>query len=340
MNKVACKYSERLGVLSDAQLQAALDRFGLGELVRAEPISAGNFGQNLFLTSTMGEYVLRGAPFYPHQFPQERFFTQHLHEQTCAPVPWPYLLDLSDATFGWSYVIMPRMPGLQLSDLEVQHSLDAGDRRAIARAMGETLADLHQLTWATAGEYDLATDTIRPFDVDYAGWVIRLIRECIEAAIPLSDRTTDADVAWVETVIARSRAALDVPFRPCFVNMDYKEGNVVVERVDGGWRVSGVFDYMSAHFGDGELDLARCVAVYSEADAELAREFVRSYARRRPFRPGFDERFPVYVLVERLLCWQFGQRHGVWWEPSLTLREWVEPYVCVRHEAYCVKRKA
>ena len=327
---VTRKYSERLGVLSDTQLQAALDRLQLGRLVRAEPISAGNFGQNLFLASTTGEYVLRGAPFYPHQFPQERFFTQQIHEQTRAPVPWPYLRDPSDAIFGWSYVIMPRMPGLQLSDRDVRAGLSAADKHAIARAMGETLAELHRLTWATTGAYDLASDTIQPFETDYAGWAISLIRECVEAAIPLSDRTTDADVAWIESVIARNRTSLDVPFRPCFVNMDYKEDNVVVQRVDGRWRVSGVFDYMDAHFGDGELDLARCVAVYSEADVALAREFVRAYVRRRPLRPGFAGRFQVYMLVERLLCWQFGQRHGIWWEPSLTLREWVEPYVSLR----------
>jgi aminoglycoside phosphotransferase (APT) family kinase protein len=324
---VTRKYSERLGTLSDAQLQAALDRFQLGQLVRAEPISAGNFGQNLFLTSTTGEYVLRGAPFYPHQFPQERFFTRQLYEWTHAPVPWPYLRDPSDAIFGWSYVIMPRMPGMQLSDPEVRAGLSGADRLVIARAMGETLAEMHRLTWPTPGTYDLASDTIQPFETNYAGWAISLIRECIEAAIPLSDRTTDADVAWVEAVIARNRPALDVPFRPCFVNMDYKEENVVVQRVGPTWRVSGVFDYMDAHFGDGELDLARCVAVYSEADVALARAFVRTYTHLRPLRPGFAGRFQVYMLVERLLCWQFGQRHGVWWQPDLTLREWVEPYV-------------
>jgi fructosamine-3-kinase len=196
--------------------------------------------------------------------------------------------------------------------------------------MGETLAELHRLTWATAGTYDLASDSIQPFETGYAEWVISLIHECIEAALSVSDRTTAADVAWVESVIAHNRAALNVPFRPCFVNMDYKDENVVVQRVDGAWRVSGVFDYMDAHFGDRELDLARCVAVYSETTVTLAREFVRAYVRRKPLRPGFAERFQVYMLVERLLCWQFGQRRGVWWEPSLTLRQWVEPYVSLR----------
>jgi hygromycin-B 7''-O-kinase len=323
-------YSQRLGDLSPAQLQAALARFDLGQFVRAEPISAGNFGQNLYLTSTAGEYVLRGAPFWSHQFPRERFFTDLLHARTRAPVPWPYLLDPEEDIFGWSYVLMPRMPGLQLSDPQVRAALAPTDLRGIAIAMGETLAELHRLTWPYAGRYDLAADTIRPFDVPYGEWVLSRIRLFVQEAAALSDRTTDADLAWVEQVIAHNRAALDVPFQPCFVHGDYKEGNLVVAQNEGTWQVSGVFDYMDAWVGDGEQDLARTTALFADEDPDLARTFLAAYARHRPLRPGHAERFALYMLYERTLIWQFGQRHGVWWEPDLALREWAGPYVGLR----------
>ena|GEM_PF-5010758 len=142
----AREYSKRLGVLSQRQFQAALDRFDLGELVRAEPIPFGNFGQNVFLTSSEGEYVLRGVPHYPWQFLKERFFTQLLHERTPVPVPWPYMLDSSDDIFGWSYVIMPRMPGLQLIDPDVRRTLGAGDRHGIYR-WTMTLGLWRQCVW-------------------------------------------------------------------------------------------------------------------------------------------------------------------------------------------------
>ena len=216
------KYSHRLGVLSRDQFQEVLDRFSLGELVRAEPVPFGNFGQNVFLTSTKGEYVLRGAPHYPWQFPKERFFTDLLHEHTSVPVPWPYRLDPSDDIFGWSYVIMPRMPGLQLSKSDVRDKLGAEDRLGIAYAMGETLALLQELTWPCAGEYDLESDTIQPLEVDYSEWVISRIHHYLQLAMLPSDRTTDADVKWVEMMISLGRKALDVPFQPCFVMQDYK----------------------------------------------------------------------------------------------------------------------
>jgi hypothetical protein len=63
----------------------------------------------------------------------------------------------------------------------------------------------------------------------------------------------------------------------------------------------------------------------------LARAFVRAYvagARRhgQPLHPGFAVSFPIYMLLDRLIIWQYGQRHGVWWAPSLTLRQWAGPY--------------
>jgi fructosamine-3-kinase len=162
--------------------------------------------------------------------------------------------------------------------------------------------------------------------VKYTEWLVSRIRYCLQLAIPLSDRTTDADVEWVEEVIARGREAMDVPFQPCFVMQDYKEGNAAAECVEGTWRISGVFDYMEPYFGDGEVDLSRPVAVYVNEDPELARAFVQAYVGHRPLRPGFTERFPVYMLLDRLIIWQFGQRHGVWWDKYLTLREWAGQY--------------
>jgi hypothetical protein len=78
---VAQEYSPRLGTLTPAQFQAALDRFGLGRFLRAAPVPLGLIGQNVFLDSTTGEYVLRGAPHYAWQFPKERFFTHLLHQK-------------------------------------------------------------------------------------------------------------------------------------------------------------------------------------------------------------------------------------------------------------------
>ena len=284
----------------------------------------GLFGQNVFVTSTQGEWVLRGAPHYDWQLPSELFFARLLHERTRAPVPWPYIVDPTEDIFGWSYAVMPRMPGLQPGGAEISTE----DRLGMARAMAENLALVHELTWPFAGSYDLVTDTIAPITESWADWVTAEVREWLALARGHSDRTTDADVGWVEDLLYAARAALGEPFLPRVVLRDYKEGNTVMSRTAGGWRVSGMFDLMEASFGDPEMDLVRQTALYLDEEAELACRFLRTYLKARPPRPGFEERFPVYMLRDRLIVWEYFQRPGTEppWQQRLTLREWAEPY--------------
>jgi hypothetical protein len=106
-------YSERLGAISDGQFDAVAERWDLGEFVGATPITDGLFGQNVFITTTHGDFVLRGAPHWVKgaddtewrredrfQFTKEVFFARQLHEHTKAPVPWPMLHDQAADIFG------------------------------------------------------------------------------------------------------------------------------------------------------------------------------------------------------------------------------------------------
>jgi aminoglycoside phosphotransferase (APT) family kinase protein len=295
--------------------------------VRAEAVAGGLFGQNVFITSTQGEWVLRGAPHAAGQLPGEQFFARLLHERAQVPVPWPYLVDLRDDIFGWSYAIMPRLPGISLSDREAAERLSPADRIAVARAMAANLAKAHDLTWEHPGEYDLAMDTVRPIAEPWADWLTGEVHGWLDRARH-SDRTTDADVAWVDGLLATAHDALAVPFRAGIVLRDYGEHNVVVSRSGDGWRVSGMFDLMEASFGDSEMDLSRLIAHYLDRDADLAREYLRRYLELRSPRPEFRERFPVYMLRDRLIVWEYGSRPDTpaWWDPKLTLREWAERY--------------
>ncbi len=119
----SASYSQRLGVIRDNQFEAVTERFSLGRFLGAEPISQGLFGQNVYLNTSEGKFVLRGAPHWVRrldevawrqqdqwQITKERYFAEALQEQTNAPVPWPMRYDASTDIFGWPYLVMPRMP--------------------------------------------------------------------------------------------------------------------------------------------------------------------------------------------------------------------------------------
>jgi hypothetical protein len=35
----------------------------------------------------------------------------------------------------------------------------------------------------------------------------------------------------------------------------------------------------------------------------------------------------LYILLDRLIIWEYGQRNGIWFPEGLTLRKWAEPAV-------------
>jgi aminoglycoside phosphotransferase (APT) family kinase protein len=324
------EYSKCLGRISPEQFQAALNRLALGEFVKAEPVSFGLFGQNVFLTSTRGDFVLRGAPHYPWQFPTEQFIVNQLHEQTRAPVPYPYLLEASDDIFGWSFVIMPRLPGLQLQDKAVVSQLTFDDRQAAARALAGMLVEVQTLTWECAGKYDVEHNRVQPFEKHYREWVIDCIREKAAASRSYNDHTTSSDVEWIEHVIANAAPVLQLAYTPCVVLGDYGEHNTVVTNIEGEWRISGVFDLMTAHFGDGQADLSLQVTDYLAKNESLADAFITEYLCLKPIQPGFVEHQQLYMLDLKLSFWRHWQRNndgipGL--DKTTTFEQWAKPSV-------------
>ena len=317
MNPESTFCSKRLGEISHARFQTALDRMGLGVLQAVTPITSGNFGQNTFLTTDTGDFVFRGCPHYPWQFPKEQFFARLLNQHTSVPVPWPYRLDHDSSLFGWSYVIMPRMPGVQLDD-----ECSRGDRMNISFAMGQTLVGLQSLTHTFRGEYDSYIDDIRPFGNSHFAYVSERLTHLLAEA---RDTISMDDRAWVNSLLHQAEDALNDQFTPTFVMQDFKAGNIVALKTGNRWEVSGVFDFMEPFFADGEMDLSRhmCCCLDSD-DISSAVAFVKGYAQGDGLRSGADIRMPLYIFLDRLIIWNFGWRHGrPWWGESLSFREWV-----------------
>ncbi|MFB3892691.1 MAG: phosphotransferase family protein [Phycisphaerae bacterium] len=319
------KCSERLGVSQREQFQRALDRWDLGQFTGAEPVQEGLFGQNVFVTSSRGRFVLRGCPHADWQFPKERWFARRLHELGAVPAPWPYLLDDDRAIFGWPYVLMPRLEG----EPAATAGQSQADKLAIARATGQTLGRLQELTWPCAGDYSLSSDTIVPSPGGLAARIADDMARCLACSCEKAPAVTAPDAAWARTILEGVWTMYPPGFQATFTQNDYKLGNMVASRDGNDWRISGLFDLMECYFGDGESDLARQATcfLHQPGGADLVREFGRGYRDIRPLRGGFEERIRLHILRDRLIMWDYGHSPGVGWFPAdLRLRDDVESF--------------
>jgi aminoglycoside phosphotransferase (APT) family kinase protein len=331
-------YSERLGAIRGEQFTAAFERLGLGRFVKAEPTTSGLFGQNVFVTTTSGEFVLRGAPHWVKsideaefhrddrlQFTSEAYFARQLHEHTKAPVPWPFLHVESDDIFGWPFLVMPRMPGRCFQDREIVKALEPADRRDVARALGANLAEMQRLTSPFAGSFSPVTIALEPYPSGYVDWAIRESASITRGA---ADRITEDDHAWIAQVAERAVVAGE-PARYSYLHIDYKLNNLAVGKVDDDWRVTGLFDLHEARYGDGAHDLARQTCSYLDTDRDRAPEFLSAYLESVPHDASRNERLPLYIVNDRLKFWGFFTRpeHRLPYFDGKTFRGWAERYV-------------
>lgn len=320
--------SKSLGALTDSQLQRMLDRFGLGRLLRSAPTEHGVMKQTLFVTSTAGEFVLKGNPLYPGQWREEAYFIRHLHANTGVKVPYPYLIDESDDIFGWSYALMPCLPGRHIHDPELLRVLHHEDACGIAAALGRTLLAMHGWKVEQPGEFDPDSGHIRPFAGSYTAWLYGTIHDWLDDAAKYSV-ITDRDKVWVEQLLDSAQTTMERLDSPAFVMGDFKPENVLVQQTDRGWEVSGVIDFTTSYFGDAVADLPKLTALCLErGEEEQAASFLSAYVGdSAPLQEGFLERFRVHMLHQRLLRWGCAQAmKQVTWDPELSFSEWAEPY--------------
>jgi aminoglycoside phosphotransferase (APT) family kinase protein len=333
-----------LGAISDAQFVAATERAGVGTFLRAAPTTSGLFGQNVFVTTSVGEFVLRGAPHYvsttpqtsapPYvrndlwQFTKEVSFARMLHERTNAPIPWPQWLDESSDIFGWPYIIMPKMPGTCFDDRSIRRTLSRQEQLAVARALGETLAEQQRLVWPFAGDFDpMITLVAYP-----GGQIGHLVRETsiFANAARAHSRLSPDDDTWMERIFSDASSVPPNGRSNVYVHGDFKFGNLTLERDGDRWRVSGVFDLHESRFGDGASDLCRQLCTYIDhREDNAAQEFLSAYRQRTSDDPTIKDRMPLYIVNDRMKFWEYFTRPEVDapWLAGKTFQGWAQSYI-------------
>lgn len=313
------KYSERLGVIDPGQLFEVAEMFELGDVLSAEPMSGGLFGQNLALETTEGSFVLRGNPHGHTQLTKERCVADFIDERSSLPAPWPYEITDDTDIFGWTFAIMPRLPGE--SGEAIREAADDDQRVTLGTATGQALAMLHEATSDFFGPYDAQLDDFIEMD-SFPDWALHRFEHWRNACRSVNALSTEAEL-WLDELIEECAPALAVPFTPVLVHHDFKPGNLNFGRAGDGFEPSGVFDLFEAYIADGEEDVVRMLWSVERSEREA---FVKAYTEQHPFRDGAADRLALYAVCDWMVMWEYGRRHGIWFEDT-TFMESIGPIV-------------
>ena len=237
------------------------------------------------------------------QLGKERF----VYDQAAAvpDLSVPKVLGFDEETLILSYV-----PGVPLG--EVADQLSAEDLQGIAEELGATLRRLHGIAQPAFGY--LLTWVHEP-----AGTNREYLTRTFESF--LSDWARhggDKDLArGVEDRVSDCRDLFDHCPQAVLCHDDLNPANIMVERLEGRWRLTGIIDFENARAADPLMDIAKAgYYLFSSMSETLPRSaFLAGYGRL-PDRA--QELIRIYRMWSDLEMWVHLARAGlVGWRPSL-----------------------
>lgn len=228
------------------------------ENVTVRPVSTGKFSSTFFVNipNETSEYVIRISPpddllllFYEKRMMrQEPEIHQLISQKTTIPIPDILAYDFSRKLIDRDFLIMNRMPGTPLS--QMQHRLSRQQLMRVFREWGALVAQLHTITREKYG-YLGAHHPMHPctrWDDAFGVMWQKMLDDCVNCGIYTAAIQERALALWKRY---RSAFVPDCPATLC--HMDLWVENVLV---DTSGRVSCLFDFDRACYGDAENDLA------------------------------------------------------------------------------------
>ncbi|MEU7873883.1 phosphotransferase family protein [Dactylosporangium sp. NPDC049140] len=170
---------------------------------------------------------------------------------TAVPVPEALLLCEDDSVLGAPFYLMARVPGAVLRHREQTDPLGLDNRRKVAFAMMDTLAELHLVDPAEVGLAEFG----RP-----EGFLERQVRRWSKQL----EHSRSRDLPAADTLRERLAATIPASPRPAIVHGDYRLDNLIVD--PDTLHVAAVLDWEMATIGDPQTDLGLLLAYWNVLD--------------------------------------------------------------------------
>jgi fructosamine-3-kinase len=218
-------------------------------------------------------------------FAAEARSLEYLRSETACPVPTVYLKDSSARLIPYAFLLLEHLPGVCLKGLDLEPAV----RADVDAQLAEVLAELHEhrgAGWGAVASGDGSGE-----------WADLFTARLLEARAhpPVAVRLAPDVLASVDEAIKLAPSALRDAGAPTLVHGDVWDGNMVVRRADGHWRLTGLLD-PDLQFADVEFELA-----YLEVFDGPRESFFAAYTKHQALRPGYEERRLFYWLHTALV---------------------------------------
>jgi hygromycin-B 7''-O-kinase len=178
-------------------------------------------------------------------------------------LPWPVPELCASGSWGsWSYMVMSKIAGQSMHD--VLSELPMEQKLRITHEIGQWLAALHQLP---------VTETLPDCVPTWEQYLAQ------EQALSIERQRAwgvpDGIVAGMAACL--EEANLSLHSERCFLHADLHDANVMVDNVEGQWRITSVIDFGDAMVGEPLFDLLTPAMLIARGDRQILSALLDGY---------------------------------------------------------------
>lgn len=179
----------------------------------------------------------------------------------------------------WYYIVMSRLSGCSLA--EAWHTIEIRDRFQLMREVGAALAAMHAI----------ATEELAPLAVDWPRFMDAQRVSCRDRQL-----ARGLGAPWVDAVgDFLARWTPNDGGARVLLHTEVMREHLLVERREGVWHISGLFDFEPAMLGAPEYELASVGVFVTCAEPGLLRAFLDAYGAE------VDDELPLRIMAYALL---------------------------------------
>jgi aminoglycoside phosphotransferase (APT) family kinase protein len=302
--------------VSSAQAQAIVDRLGGGRTVaQVSTLQGGAIGAiyEIGLRDGALSLILKVYPESLHwKMQKEVNVCALLSGQLSVPVPRVLLADDTKSAIGLNFVLMNKLDGAVLRTLEP--ALPDTDLISAYAQMGQVLRQIHRISLPSFGY--IGPDGIWTAHASNRAYMSSQFETKLAEFAERGGESALGD--RLRAVVIARLSLLEACTAPHLCHYDFHSGNVLAERRDGSFQLSGIVDFESAIAGDPLMDIAKALYYFTPADEPKKAALLAGYGAldRKDWQATLDL-YRLYATLE-LWCWmaQIGDR-----EPLASLAE-------------------
>jgi aminoglycoside phosphotransferase (APT) family kinase protein len=197
-----------------------------------------NTNIRLKLSDTQTPLLLRVFTRDPAQAEKEYRIYERI--KGLVPAPQVYYFSPTNPVSGHPYSIMQLVEGDRLETLV--EGLDDSWSVDVGRSVGSALAAIHSITFPREGFLDGQLNVVTPITMGGMGFV-EFAHSCLQQNIVATRLGADFSRELMHFIREQAVHFDTWKTAPCLTHSDFGGSNILVQRVDLGWKVSAVLDW-------------------------------------------------------------------------------------------------